>query len=524
MTCKPDGSAYEVSADCALDKTTCDGGLCSNPCDGIWGLPENAGCEFYALDLDNVVEMGIDAQIAQFSVVVANTSQQFSSDVVVTRPDGELLTASLPPLGLHQFDLPADWGLDGTVKAYRAFHVQSSRPVIAYQFNPAGNVGVFSNDASLLLPVARLANVHRVIAYGQLKDPVGLGDEFYRGFFAVVGVASGKTVVTFTPTIQTLSGEGIPAVKAGESHTVSLMQGEVLNVESDSPGGDLTGTLVEASGPVAVFGGHEATLTAGVCCADHIEEQVIPLSLWGKRYLVARSVPRWLEKDHVRILASNDQTHVTLTPPVAELKELQAGQFASFQTNQDVEISSDQPILVAQFLASSYEALGKTEASGCGGPADCPVPFTCDGAGGLCIGPTCSEGGDVCPSGTTCVSYEDFGVAYCEPVGDPAMFLAIPVELYLDRYVFLIPSGFKGNFVSIIIPVEANSVLLDGVPIPKEKFVGVGTGEYAAYRGPVAEGVHSVSSDRKISVLVYGYDKDVSYAYPAGMAILTQNP
>ena len=56
---------------------------------------------------------------------------------------------------------------------------------------------------------------------------------------------------------------------------------------------DFTGTLIDASGPVAVHVGSEAsdapffgTLASRSCCADHLEEQAIPLRAAGKRYVL----------------------------------------------------------------------------------------------------------------------------------------------------------------------------------------------------------------------------------------------
>ena len=46
----------------------------------------------------------------------------------------------------------ADQSLDYSGIETKAYKLVSSAPIVAYQFNPLDNVGVFSNDASLLIP------------------------------------------------------------------------------------------------------------------------------------------------------------------------------------------------------------------------------------------------------------------------------------------------------------------------------------------------------------------------------------
>ena len=79
----------------------------------------------------------------------------------------------------------------------------------------------------------------------------------------------------------------------GTDFSVTLQPYEVLNLETGDFNADFTGTRVTADKPVVVFPGSEAsdapffsTLAARQCCADHLEEQAIPIRAVGKSYVL----------------------------------------------------------------------------------------------------------------------------------------------------------------------------------------------------------------------------------------------
>ncbi len=518
MRCNIEGTAWEMVQNCADGGLTCYMGACLSPCAGDLKQNTNAGCAFYAVDLDNYESFDNDAQHAQYAVIASNTSKDGTADVTVTKPDGQTLAATIPPMSLHKFELPATWSVNDTMIGKNAFEITSSRPIVVYQFNPLSNkVEVFSNDASVLLPAPSMGQEYYVMTYG-FGGSVPMTEETPSSYFTVVGVSSVPTQVTFTVTAPTKAGGGIPALQKGGSHTVTLNQGEVLNVNSSTPGGDLTGTHITANAPVAVFGGHECPFTADLCCCDHLEQQLIPVTSWGTHYIVSKSWERWKEQDYVRILASQDGTTVTVNPMVSSVPTLNAGQAYTFKTNVNLEIKASKPIQVAQFLSSSYEILGTPKAMDCWSNADCPSPFTCDTWYGQCIGPTCSNSNQ-CLNGTTC-EVDGFGGGNCAPIGDPAFMLAVSAEQFMESYVFLTPDAYLRDYLNVIAPMDAQTVVLDNQQINPASFVPVGGSGYGVYRTEVGDGVHTIWSDKKIGIVVYGYDNDVSYGYPGGMGLM----
>jgi hypothetical protein len=523
MVCGEDGEHWEVAQDCSANGFSCTNGTCVSPCAGDIKNNTNAGCEFYAVDLHNYDL----AALAQFAVIASNTSTEFPATVTITYPDNTDDQQVIQPSSLGTFLLPSEFGIETTEVSKKGFRITSTIPITVYQFNPLENEEVYSNDASVLLPTP------------------GLGTEYYvasfkgaNSFFTIVGTSSVDIEVTFTVTAPTVAGGGIPALNPGQSHTITVKQGDTVNVEtadSSDPASwyDLSGTHIVASGPIAVHGGNSCSNVGGErCCCDHIEHQLMPVSTWGARYLISKTWPRWQEKDYVRVMASKNGTTVTVTPAVASVPTLNAGQFYTFQTDKDVEVKSNdpaKPIQVTQFLASSYEIVGPKwpeYPEECNSNNDCPAFYTCemdDWTGAqACQTKECSDVSQ-CPSGHTCHEYWEVGTGYCEAIGDPAMMVTVPEEQFQDSYVFLTPNKYLQDYLNIIAPTNAQTVVLDGNQVNPASFSAIGNTGYSVYRTKVNDGSHTIWSDKKIGIMVYGYDDDVSYGYAGGMGLIKLN-
>jgi hypothetical protein len=507
-------------------------GACVKLCDANEKLNMYMGCDFWAVDLDNAFVSGgrsgyYDAAGSQYSVVVSNPNVKYPAKVEIFNNEGEVLYAAngdpfpkepIQPGELRIYDLPRR-DADGTVIAPLAYRVQASIPITAYQFNPLENVEVFSNDASLLLPSNVLGKYYYVMTREQTFDEL-------RSFLTVVAVRSGTTKVTVDVTAPTLVGENawtgaaMKALQPGDSFTADLQQFDVLNIESDKIGSDMTGSVVLASKDVAVFGGSEASnapntnhclvepgAVQGVCewdmesacksnddctakgfntcCADHLEQQLFPVKSWGLRYLASKTFPRNQEKDVYRIIAAENNTQVTTIPPQASIPVLNQGEWIDFESKEDFEIIAKKPIMVGQFLAS--EQAPDPNVNGVPQPGD---------------------------AGT----------------GDPAFILLVPVEQFRQDYVFLAPNKYELDYVTVVAPdgarvwfdcaeIDPTAIEASCDPIDQDEFELFGTGEYMTTKFKIADGVHRLYSDLPSAVFVYGYDQYVSYGYPAGLNI-----
>ena len=291
---------------------------------------------------------------------------------------------TIAPRGIVILELPAR-NIEGTMIEERAYRVVANSPLTAYQFNPLENVEVFSNDASLLLPTSTAGTDYWMMTREQTFDDL-------KGFVTVVGISETPVEVTVTVSTKTLPGDGIPGMRAGDSFTTRLNAYEVLNIETNQIGADLTGSRVQADAPVLVFGGSEASnapntnrcnletnrcefdesIVCGceegdldcsphapctisgliTCCADHLEQQLFPVETWGQRYLAVRSMQRGAEQELWRVLAREDDTIVEFTPSVFPPVTLAAGGWIELETNEDFLVEASKPVMVGQYLAA----------------------------------------------------------------------------------------------------------------------------------------------------------------------------
>jgi hypothetical protein len=600
----------------------CQQGQCRNLCQVAVEERSYQGCEFYAADLDNAsLGAGRDASAQQYSVVVSNPSGQ-PTEVIVERNVAaqgeepvieEVERITLLPGDLEVFDLErrevdgsssfvpcgasdacqaheACWcagdalvedpppsggehrdcrcrvragsnGMnDGTHSALssQAYRVRSVLPIIAYQFNPLDNVGVFSNDASLLLPTSAINTTYSVLGWpqtiahsvfpgracatdadcagtaGSLCDPsdrlctvpnedfdARSNNEDLRAFLTIVGTQGGTRVtVTLGPSVRRVVGiGGYPDGAPGDVWEFDIGPFDVVNLETAGFNADFTGTQIEASRPVSVFSGSEAsdaprfdTLANRQCCADHLEEQLFPNDTLGTRFYIARTPPRSValnaafidpttdsvgefnEPEYVRILAVGpaSTTITTTLPPPLDVFEILQGEDVILRADQDFEMTASQAVAVLQILASQQAT----------------------------------------------------GIPNWYPGGDPATIAVPPVEQYRDEYVFLTPNLYAFDFVTVTAPRTAQ-VLLDEQPIEdwnctvaaadgRVRRDGDPPPEWVIYRcqfsfpdvlgpnQPVDDGIqndgyHTLRANAEIGLVVYGFDAFVSYAYAGGL-------
>lgn len=445
------------------------------------------GCTFYALDLDNYSPW----DTSQWGVAVANVQADVVASVIVeVKTGGEWQTVAGPEAiaaqDLHVFALPDRHQEGSGVQVGGAYRVTSDVPVIAYQFDPLGDmndVGWASADASLLHPSP---------SWDTINSVVGIGSTGYmlppQGAYATVVAAHDGTVVTVVPGTATLAGPGVPAGVPGQPFEVQLDEGDVVEVMTKTPGASLTGTRISSNDghPVGVFSGHEcANIPADVYACDHLEEQMPGVRRWGTRFVAARVPVRVGPGDPPepslwQIHASEDDTEVTLTasPAITGLPPspftLDAGEVAEFMVGGapgdpgDFLVDATRPIAVANYMTSqdNISLPGKT--------------------------------------------------------GDPAMLLLSPVEQYLSGYVVLVPTAWPNDTATFIRHAGA-TVTIDDVPVPEDAWYPVGP-DHEVARTVVPDGVHRLKGDQPFSVTITGTHQTGSYAYLGGMATVKINP
>lgn len=529
--CNATGSGYELSLSCTADEVCVAMGplgRCNNACAEAVANRSNIGCEYWAVDLDNEhssIGGSGNAWEEQFAVAIANPSdvaatvRVFVNDAALGQPPVErqvFLGVAQPQqvleinLDQREVDGPIPSNADdrGTWTSPHAYRITSNYPVVAYQFNPI--VQSFSNDASLLIPQSGLDNDYRVLGWPTANpiEPIGnLEGIPDRSFVTIVGTQDGTTVNVTAggPIVGDNWGLGIGPAEAGETITRTINRYEVLNLESDGRigeatlPGDLTGTVVSSSAPVAVFSGGERGIapieTAGlptppggtpedVCCTEHLEEQVFPTTAWGRDFVMTRSPVRgasWSEPDIYRVIADRQGATITTNLPAPnDSFTLAPGEWREFYSQRSFIMQSSAPVSIEQILVSQGWVDEWKEGHG----------------------------------------------------GDPSMILYPPFQQFRESYVFLTPSTFSADYVVIAMPT-GTSVLLDGGDINGDEFMSlcayedVGMLDGTAYQAvtcPVDDGSHLVEADQPVGIMIYGYYNVGSYGYAGGSDLERINP
>ncbi len=494
--CTEDGKGYAVVEECT-EGTICKNASCITTCDA--DLKENTyfGCEYWAVDLDNI-EAG---QFEQVGLVVSNPDDKKTATItilnVATGTDLALTDTAVPPKSQIVVDLPKGFNIDGSVISNNSFRLRSTAPVIVHQFNPRNAASVYSNDATLLIPASVPGKEYMVMSWPQRAADSLTGGVPLHGLMAIVAQEKGLTSVLVVPTAliePSKSKEPNKTIGPLAPNTPAqfvLEYGQVLQLETGGgfPGADLTGSLIVTDKRVSVFGGHECANVPlvldkgeykGTDYCDHLEQQLIPIDTWGKEVICDAFAPRSPQQtDTWRILASEDETVVDTIPPQAGVEKvsLKKGAFVEFQSKDSFMVRATAPILVGHFMSSSNY------------PGFQPDP--------LCASAPNETG-----------------------IGDPSFAIGVATVQYRKDYIFLTPLDYRQNYVNIMYPTGVE-VALDGVPLALE-LKPLGNTGWNVQTIPVVPGVHQLSSTAQFGVTAYGYDCDVSYAYPGGMNLITQ--
>lgn len=368
------------------------------------------------------------------SGTVSISGLSFSAPFTVT--PGAVTTVGLPSTAeLLSSDTIQDLGV----------HVTADAEVTVYGLNRLQ----FTTDAYLGLPTDALGTDYINLGYKNV-DVVNATQ---------VGMVATQdsTTVTITPTVTT------DGHTAGLPYSIDLNQGQTYLLRNTDPApADLSGTLIQSSKPVAVFGGHQcANIPPGFTFCDHVVEELPPTTAWGLNF-VSMPLATRTGGDTFRVLASQDATTVTLNG--ATVATLNRGQLHEQLVSGPAQITADKPVLVMQYSNST----------------------TFDGV-----------------------------------TSDPFQMMIPPYEQFLAGYTVSTPaSGFALNFINVVAPDAAvGAITLDGSAIPAASFTAIGGSGFSGAQVPVDLGSHTLAGPLPFGVHSYGFATDDSYGYPGGLSL-----
>ncbi|NTW31431.1 MAG: T9SS type B sorting domain-containing protein [Bacteroidetes bacterium] len=340
----------------------------------------------------------------------------------------------------------------------KGVHVTSDIPVTVYQLNYEQQTA----DAAIIIPTTSLGTRYRAMCYS--------ADQEFQLSELLIVAAYDNTVLKITPTSLTVGPGGTIGHTANIPFFITLNQGQVYQVQGNSmpPNKDLSGTLIELDTTVtsncnkfAVFAGNKcAYVPLGIQACDHLCEQMMPIKIWGQKYITIPLKTR--ATDLFRIIAAENGTMVTWdgSAPIG----LNAGDIYDYSSSTATFVESNKPISVAQFSKGS-QADGVLDA-------------------------------------------------------DPFMILLQPLDQSIGKIVF---NSFSSTIITayylnvVTRTAYTNMLTLDGVAIPPTAFTTVPyNNSYSYARIDLTQGNHSLESDSGYTANVYGYGNYESYGYIAG--------
>lgn len=486
---------------------------CTNACVAAESAKRSVGCEYYAVQMDQLNEN------ACFAAFVANTWN--SAAKLTVELNGQAL-----PLANFAY-IPVGWGPTlnyapigsaglapgkvailflagpngtpakdspvcprpsavpaGTMLANKsgkgpAFRITSDVPVVAYQINPYGGGFAAVTGSSLLIPTSAWDQEYLAMhAYDSGPHPTSMNI-----------VAKEATTIKMLPTNNIIGGNGLPPGAAYGDYTVTLAAGEHVQFTQLAT---LTGTTIQADKPVGFFGGARCSqVPTNVYACDHLEQMIPPIKALGNEYVGVSHSPRTAEPAVWRIMGVVADTKLTYSADVGGPVQLKQGQIIEFSTS-------------FQFTVKSQDA-------------EHPFLLMAHMTGGSTKGMT--------------------------GIGDAEAVLSVPPAQFLTEYVFFTdPTYPVTNLVAVRAPDKNGNfedVTLDcaGTLTGWKK---VGKFEYTRLNltqgdfegvGTCSTGAHKIHSDGKFGLYVWGwgapgtsvFTEYVSYGYPAGMNIQRLN-
>jgi len=318
-----------------------------------------------------------------------------------------------------------------------------------YKISSASNVSAYflsrasaTTDMSYIIDSSKLGTNYFVSSY-----------QGYHNFAEEISVqaTADNTVVTFAP-------------KGAASFNVTLNAGQTYMYSSN---GQLTGSRVTSTAPIAVFSGNLCTnIPANAEACDHIDEQMPSVDLLSTQYVLSRTPRTGANGDIFRVVATEDNTQVKVDGVV--VATLAAGDYYEGRVGAAGSVvDATAKVLVAQYLTGSSD------------------------------------------SGNTT---------------DPAMTIVPGSDQWLKSYVFATPSGsadFPADFISIIIKTsDLGTLTVDGSIANAAAFNALGASGYSFGNIDVTSksGPFDITAASAFQLLLSGYGSFDSYFTYGGAA------
>ena len=399
---------------------------------------------------DNLALNIFAASITDSPISVIISTPAFASQSVI-------VSETLFGNNMKQISIPNTLQLSGSSRSNNVILITASSDIVVQGFNQDRT----SCGGFLIYPINALGTSYYTMNWWPPSVKAQLG---------IVAVQDHTLVrVKLTRPGITINFEG-RTYYSGTTMIIDMRRFEAVQLQ-DIARADLTGTLIEADKPIAVFSGNldSSVPQEGLPARDQMIEQMVPTATYGTTFFVV-PIPESVTGSVLDVLALYDETTVRASN-TPEFTLINAGDTAPIQIATYTDIVSNKPVLVAQYVNS----------------------------------PRISENED----------------------DQPAMFLVPPVSQYKRDYTFLVPPGTSVNYLMIAIEGRyQNGLILDGSPIsatwspiPDSSYVGT----FVKVQSGPHRVVHTLTGIR-FGAYVYGTANDeCAYAFSAGTCLEVVN-
>lgn len=379
----------------------------------------------------------------------------------------------------------------------QAWHISVTAPVSAYSILPFGGASSALPGATLLLPTSAWGT-----NYVAAVPKQGSGTLGYQGGpqWGQVVAYQNDTHIDIVPNDNLPNGTNVVAAPKNVKTSYTLQAGEYIQWETSynfagnpaAPPMEMSGSIIASDKPVGVHGGNgylclgSATAPGGGCDSD--QEQIPPVSALGYEYVIApfNRTQAFVESAIYRIVGTANGTTLSYDPAVPGAPtSVGLGAMVEFEAKGAFTVSSQDaqhPFYVAQMMPGSY-----------------------------------AQGPD----------YRQ---------GDEDYTNILPPAQFLSKYIFFTDPTYTTTTFSMVRVKGANGfsdVTIDcSGKVSGWKPVGsAGKYEYATPDilrksvpvGSCQNGPHTVQSDGRFGIIVWGLAEVASYAYPAGGSVASIN-
>ena len=502
----------------------CSMGACVSACDAAKEMGSTVGCEFFSVApapykltagscfaalVTNTwnAPITIKATYGGVALDVASIGRiPTGSGVNLTYepfPNGELPpgkigllflsdSPSADPNHMHcpkgvKAGLDFDTAVEGS-RYGKAFRIESSAPMIAYDVYPYGAGATIGGGATLLVPTSAWGTNY-VAADGYATTPFLVGDNGLP-FIQIVAAEDG-TDVTIRPTASILVEGQILASPKGVPVTYTLQKGEFLQFQQFK---ELAGSPISSTKPISVWGGSACMeIPVGDASCDTAHQELLPVSSLGHEYLAVPYTKRIGEPlMYWTLVGAVDGTALIYDPmpPQNAPSSLNLGDVALVTSASDMPFSvrsadAQHPFYLAEHMTGFYAQVNE--------------PYI--------------------------------------PVGAPETMGLVPPEHWLRDYLFLTDPTYETTELVVVrrkakdgtfkdVSVDCAGVLAGWSKVDMAgdfEFTRLDLVKVGVPMGACDNGVHTATSEAAFGLTVWGWGTMVSYAYPAGMSVIPIN-